>query len=383
MKNETITYTVGLNKFGGAVIEGPAGVKVLEPGTIIEANRDIANNVRFLFQLPGGQSDVEIFDANNDVDSRALRLTAQADGSFIVSGPDIFPRNIQNGNVISVCGFPILVNTSALDRRNAKFAAAIGILERLEKSFLGDEFVVICPTATGDPPDLIREIRELTKVNISTDVFDAAEPAAKDPTDDLSDAEQAKLDAYIDAKLTERLGDWPAARVADDDRQADIIRGMNEALSATPPPIRKTAEGVEYWGEDPDRTPPDARRCDQCKRRFTGPAKLDAKFTFCGDQCQEDFAYGVEPAVWLRPTPIADADETKAINERRIADASDPARILGDGFPFCPVCEQPITPEYCYTLTGPEMEAKPTTFCSIRCVNTRADELFLADQSAI
>lgn len=118
----------------------------------------------------------------------------------------------------------------------------------------------------------------------------------------------------------------PAEPYPDDATQNRVIDSINHALAAaaeTPADnaaggvksdnalgeilgthkIRKTAEGVEYWGEDTERSPANCRRCDNCKRRFTGPAKLDAKFTFCGDYCQSQFTpeAGSDPGAVLHP----------------------------------------------------------------------------------
>lgn len=69
----------------------------------------------------------------------------------------------------------------------------------------------------------------------------------------------------------------------------------NAAAAVTPP--------VQFWPEY--ATPDDARLCDACKRWFTGPAKLDAKNTFCSDDCGNDFRIAhfqsKNPAVTLRP----------------------------------------------------------------------------------
>jgi hypothetical protein len=76
-------------------------------------------------------------------------------------------------------------------------------------------------------------------------------------------------------------------------------RDMADRIEKDPDP----ALHVSYY--DGDAVPADARRCSNCKRWFTGPAKLDARETFCSNFCQGLFEYGGDsktgPAVELKP----------------------------------------------------------------------------------
>lgn len=133
--------------------------------------------------------------------------------------------------------------------------------------------------------------------------------------------------------------------------------------------------------ESIDNPPPAAervimnhRKCDNCNQWFTGPAKLDAKFTFCGDPCQGAFYARVQtkPAVELRPA-VETCDGVFDYTPT-------PSPCRHKQFPFCSNCEGPINPADCFTLTEPG--GKPKTVCGVNCVaavlgiRIRSNDLF-------
>lgn len=124
---------------------------------------------------------------------------------------------------------------------------------------------------------------------------------------------------------------WPEDQTPADNAAADV---------AGP-----SSEPVVYWRDNTNR-PSAARLCDACNRWFTGPAKLDAKFTFCGDDCANDsrikyFQSKNPPAVTLRP-PVS----PEPVN--------------------CDKCLTPIPPTALWLITDPAGQER--RLCSIDCV---------------
>jgi hypothetical protein len=75
--------------------------------------------------------------------------------------------------------------------------------------------------------------------------------------------------------------DYPETGILDAARYAAESRELTDDEKAD------LVFNVRYWPAE-DR-PPAARNCDNCKRWFTGPAKLDARNTFCGEPCKDAF----------------------------------------------------------------------------------------------
>lgn len=383
-----------------------------------------------------------LIDDRNDVNA-GIRLTAQGDGVFILSGPDHFPRAVTGGEVISVFGFPISIDVQQLNNRNERFARLLhaakvvdnywtggnfsrdpAIWNLLRSAIGGDSIVpdpvcpicksaecvgvanLPCPICKGvegcDHARPERAAADLTKLNnrkdVSANLFRAV---FIDSISDIADAynkpgrvpsahkaEQAKLSANwrtlsnAVSTIADLWEQWKAgtldldsppavnadAGVADRKFPGDRRGFPGDVLGSHKiqlPPV------VYMRGSGP--MPDNARRCDNCERYFVGPAKIDAKFIFCGDVCQGAFhAYKdtkPQPGVVARP-PIADPDETKAINQDRIA-----AAMYADERPaFCDNCEGPLTPGEIFRLTTNKTVAENRPFdflCSVECVGRK------------
>ncbi len=362
---------------GRAILVTRDSSHVMDNGTVLEIE-PYSQPRKIVFDLSPRRSDIEVQDFNNDVDSNALLLTAQGDGSFYISGPDLFPRKVTDGNVVSVCGYPIRIRTDNLDDRNERFAELLKIATLIDRSWNRGEYIPPTPIRR----DLARILKasavvadEFTKVNITNDVFDAKpefELSQRAPGNDGRPLSIDEIPTEIRERMkADRREAEAIARPAD-----DLIRG----------PIVQNLSSVTYY-DDADATS-ESRRCDNCKRYFLGPAKIDARNTFCDSECQSEFSAfnGTGPAVVARP-PIADPDETKAINEQRIAaalgdvagecphgpngcDICSPAKQRAGLCPEqtnCDDCGKSVQTTQTFVICPPG-SAKAITLCSSRCV---------------
>lgn len=128
--------------------------------------------------------------------------------------------------------------------------------------------------------------------------------------------------------------------------------------------------GVRYI---PDTSPASehARFCDACFRYFSGPAKFDAKFTFCGNYCQKKFGDNPKGS---RPAIIASrASMPNQIEDLGNADSGAEVRnafrgvVTSVAFPNCAECTNLVETENAFLVRRPN-ERVQYRLCGVGCV---------------